>query len=134
MNHLFKILFYFVLSFSFLSCSSDDEKPNFSRDEFLKMAREGDPNLEVIVPSSFTESLVNCGDYKPACRYGYRVKIKRIDAVVLFYEDQKNALAAAKRIKGFVARNWVFDEVRGEPILERFVKKYTQAVDALEAN
>ena len=48
----------------------------------------------------------------------------------LFYDDQKDALKAAKRIKGYVSRNWVLDEVRGEPVLERFVVKYLKAKKA----
>jgi len=111
-----------------LSCT-DDRPHNYSKEEIFMMAREGDPEVEVIVPKSISESLVNCTDYKPACRYGFRVKIKRIQMVAIYYENQDNALKAATRIRGYVARNWVFDEVKGEPILERFVKKYFDAHD-----
>ena len=103
---------------------------NFSREEFLAMARKGDPNLKIRTPKSITDVLVNCNDYTPACRYGYRVIVKRIEMVVLYYEDQKNALKAAKRAKAYIARNWVLDEVRGEPILERFSTKYLEAKPA----
>ena len=124
-----KLLLSLCIFISLSGCFSD-ELPNYSREQLLNMGREGDPNLEVLVPASISESLVNCHEYTPSCRFGYRVIIKKIEMVALFYEKQDDALKAAKRVRGYVARNWVFDDVAGEPILERFVQKYFKAVKA----
>lgn len=121
-----------LLSLFILSSCSDEEKPNFSNAEFLKMARVGDPDLEVIIPSSISETLVHCSDYTPPCRYGLKVVVKNVQLKALFFDHQKDALEAGLRIKGYVARNWVLDDVTGEPILERFVEKYLEAKRASE--
>ncbi len=123
--------FIFLVSISLLSCS-DDEKPNFSNKEFLEMARRGDPDLKLILPKDISQTVVQCGDYEPACRYGLKVVVKKVELKALFYDEQKNALKAAKRIEGYVSRNWVLDDVRGEPILERFVTEYLEAKKASE--
>ena len=39
------------------------------------------------------------------------------------FSSEKTAKKEAKRIKEYYYKNWVFDEVRGEPPLEIFVKK-----------
>ena len=94
------------------------------------MARKGDPNLTMVVPKSIAHATVQCGDYTPVCRYGYRVVVKNLEMAVLFYETPAEALKSANRIRGYTARNWVLDDVRGEPVLERFVIKYLNAKPA----
>jgi hypothetical protein len=127
-----KYLSLFILLFSISSCSEEEEKPNYSNGEFLKMARIGDPDLKLIIPSSISETLVQCSDYTPSCRYGLKVIVKKIQLKALFFDHQKDALEAALRIKGYVARNWVLDDVAGEPILERYVIKHLGAKKASE--
>ena len=120
---------YLFLIFILTGCFSD--KPmNYSREEFLEMAKKGEPNLRIVTPKGLTDVIVNCRDYTPRCRYGYRVIVRNIQMVILFYEQQEDALKAAKRIRGYVSRNWVMDEVRGEPVLERYVTKYLKAKKA----
>lgn len=117
----------FLLVF-IISCSG--EGPTYSRGELMQMATQGDPNLTVVAPKSISHATVECKDYTPRCRYGYRVIVKNLEMAVLFYEKPSDALKAAKRIKGYTARNWVLDDVRGEPVLERFAKKYLNAKEA----
>lgn len=113
-----KISFPFLfLAFIFNSCS---DSPNLNKEQVLEMLREGDPNLEVMVPLSISQPLVNCGEYLPPCQVGYKVKIKNMEVTGLFYEDQKRAYKSAKSMRGYHLRNWAFDQVAGEPILERF--------------
>lgn len=119
---------YFLLLTLLAACTSD--APTYSREEFLDMAREGDPNLKLVAPKSISHAVINCSDYKPSCRYGVKVIVKNLEMGVLFYEKPKDALKAAKRIKGYISRNWVLDDVRGEPVLERFVVKYLKAEPA----
>ncbi len=120
-------LLLIILSLSLLSCSKD-RPPNYSPEEMLAKGREADPTLELVIPKSITESVVNCYSYTPPCRFGYKIIVKRIEMIALYYEDQDDALKAAKRAKAYIARNWVFDDVVGEPILERFVKQQFGAV------
>jgi len=94
------------------------------------MAREGDPELKLILPTSIAETVVDCGDYTPNCRYGLKVVVKNVELKALFYDKQDDALKAGKRARAYVSRNWVLDDVAGEPVLERFVKKYLYAKKA----
>ena len=114
------------------SCTKDDSVPNYSNQDFLKMAREGDPDLKVLIPSGISEALVHCSEYTPECRYGLKVIVKQLQLKALFYDSQTDALEAAKRVKGYVSRNWVLDDAVGEPILERFVEKSLKGKKALE--
>ncbi len=91
------------------------------------MLLEADPGLEIMVPASMTEPLVVCADYLPPCKVGYKVKVKGMEVVGLYYESQKNAYKSAKSMRGYHLRNWAFDHVKGEPILERFFEKHLNA-------
>ena len=118
-----------VLFVLLISCTAS-EGPTYSRGEMMEMATKGDPNISVVAPKSISHATVQCSDYTPRCRYGYRIIVKNLEMAVLFYEKPSDALKAAKRIRGYTARNWVLDDVRGEPVLERFVKKYLNAKEA----
>lgn len=112
-----------------ISCS-EKELPNYSGSELLAMGRVGDPSLSLVIPKDMATAAVNCYAYTPNCRYGYRIKLKHVEMKALFYDKQENALMAAKRARAYISRNWVFDDVTGEPILERFVVKYLDAKKA----
>lgn len=120
---------WFIFLFILVSCSCSEELPNYSKEEMLGFAREADPNMKIKI-GDLSKTLVDCKDYIPRCRTGFRVVLKGIKFNALLYNDQKTALIAAKRIRGFIARNWVFDEVRGEPVLERMVTKFLKGKPA----
>ena len=114
----------------FLIACSSDKAPTYTRQELFSMAKKGAPDLTLVAPKSIDEHVVDCTSYTPACRYGHKVNLKNITMIALFYDKTKDAEQAAKRIKGYTSRNWVFDDVTGEPILERFVVKYLKAKPA----
>lgn len=116
-----KLLFTLLL---LASCSGPE---TYDHLQIMEMARKGDPDLEIMLPPSLDKPLVYCSYYKPPCFTGYKVKIKKLMVTALEYKDPMAALISAKAIDGYIARNWVFDDVRGEPILERFVVKYLGA-------
>jgi len=109
-----------LLSLILYSCNEEEIKLNYSRDEMLGWARSADPTMQIKV-GTIDKALVDCKDYKIRCRIGYMVVIKRLYMKALYYESQIDARESARRLKAYRSRNWVFDDVRGEPILERFV-------------
>lgn len=123
-------LFYLFFSFILVSCSCSKELPNYGKKEMMNFAFNADPKMEIKI-GSISKALVDCKDYTPRCQTGFRVVLKGLEFNALLYKNQKSALKAAKRIRGYVARNWVFDEVRGEPILERIVVKHLKGKPAL---
>ncbi len=119
------MLKYICLFFLILSCN-EKMKPNFSKDQMLSMARKGDPTMTIKV-GSIDKALVDCHDYKFKCRIGFLVVIKGLEMKALYYESQKDSIQSSKRLKAYRARNWVFEDVAGEPILERFVVEHLKA-------
>ena len=120
------VLFFIVL----VGCTSEEEPlPNISQGDMFRMAKIADPNMKIEI-GTMQKASVTCGDYKIPCKIGYLVKIKNMDIKVLYYLNQDRALKSAKRIRGYVSRNWVFDDVRGEPILERIIMKHMDAKPA----
>lgn len=108
----------------------EKEQPKWQRLELLEIARNAEPSFEVVMPESIAQRVVKCEDYSIPCLNGYKIKIKKMTIIVLEYPDVDIAYKAARRIDGYVTRNWVFDDVTGEPILERFVQKTFKAYRA----
>ena len=108
----------FLSLFLFISCN--EEEPNMDQLELLEMIRSMEEDVEVLVPPSLDKPLVFCNEYMPPCKLGYKVKIKGLEVTALFYQEKKNAKESAKSLKGYQFRNWAFDDVKDEPILERF--------------
>lgn len=122
-------LISFLLIFTLVSCSCSEESPTWSKEEMLGFAKEADPKMQIKI-GNLSKTLVDCKTYTPRCIIGYRVVIKGMMFNALTYPDQKTAINAAKRIRGYYSRNWAFDEVRGEPVLERIVVKYLKGKPA----
>ena len=71
---------------------------------------------------------ITCEGYGEGCITGFKVKIGVLEAVVIQFDEMKNARKAAKRIDQYYKYNWVFDNVTDEPRLERFFEKVYEAV------
>jgi hypothetical protein len=122
-----KIALSLMLIFLFSSCSCSSEKPNLDQMQLLEMVREIESDVELMVPPSLDKPLVNCYKFLPPCKLGYKVKIKGLEVTALYYEDKSKAKESATSIRGYQFRNWAFDQVRGEPILERFFENKIEA-------
>ncbi len=85
-----------------------------------------DSSVSLVLPSKMTEG-VTCAEYGEACIGAHIVGVQRIQMIAVEFTDEASALAAAKKFRGYYSRNWLFDDVSGEPLLEKFV------VEALEA-
>ncbi len=90
------------------------------------MAQKEDPNITFVLPKSITEG-ISCQNYPPGCLSGKTAELKKITIVVVQFDTEESAERAAKVINQYYARNWVFDDVTGEPVLEHFVKKVFDA-------
>jgi len=86
------------------------------------MAQEVDPSVAVVLPRNINEG-VSCTSYSEGCHSAHIVKIRNLDIIAVEFMNQDQAILCAKKIRGFYSRNWVFDDVTGEPILEKFVEK-----------
>ena len=90
------------------------------------MTVKADPTAALILPKSMSEG-ISCTDYTQGCIGGHTVKVKGLNFIAVEFDNTKNAKKAAKKIKGYYTRNWVLDDVAGEPILERFVVEHLEA-------
>jgi len=85
-----------------------------------------DASLKFVLPSKMNEG-VTCAEYGDGCVGAHIVSVRNLEMIAVEFLDEKSAVSASKRLRGYHSRNWLFDDVTGEPLLEKFV------VDALEA-
>ncbi len=112
------------------ACSSKEE--TWTKIDLYKMAVKIEPNLEFVLPKDLASG-VQCRNYPPGCVRGMRAKLRRELITAVEFTDKKKKKNAAFNINQYYAKNWVFDDVTGEPVLESFVKQAFGAIRPKEA-
>jgi hypothetical protein len=106
-----------LLSLLLIACSKE---VRYSKEALLKKAQAADPSVTVILPSSMNDG-VQCQEYLPPCISGHVVSVRGIEMLALEYENEAKAKEVAQKYKAYFVGNWIFDDVTGEPLLEKFV-------------
>ncbi len=107
------------------SCSRNE---NVGRYALLRIAQKLDPTVEPLLAETLSGGL-RCVKvdgtpvYGEGCIGAFKVKVQLLDITVLEFKSFELAEKEAKRLGQYHYKNWVFDEVAGEPVLENFVKK-----------
>ena len=120
-------LIFLLLSLCTLFTSCSKEASYGAMDMYM-MAYEFDKTIEEVRVTDPSQSL-RCEMYPPGCVDGSakRFKVRLVDLVVVQFHTAKKACLAAKKLNQFYIRNWLLDDVKGEPVLESFVKEVYKA-------
>lgn len=97
------------------------------------MGIEADPTIELVGISNNEEHRrILCKNYGEGCvkGTGRRIKIKKVEVIAIMFKTTADAKKEALKINQYYARNWVFDDVKGEPIQEKFLIDTYNAIDA----
>lgn len=114
-----------LLLLSILSASCTKEL-KYTKEELLELGQKKEPDARFLLPKSVTEG-VNCADYTAGCISGHTMKVLGLEMILVEFETEEAAIAAAKKFRGYYVRNWLLDDVSGEPILEKFVVENLEA-------
>lgn len=117
------LLFLTLLSILGASCTKEVK---YSKEALLDMAQDADPSVTVVLPKNMAEG-IHCSDYSEGCLAGHTVRVKNLDMIAVEFTTEAQAIYAAKKFRGYYLRNWFFDDVSGEPVLEKFVVEKLQA-------
>ncbi len=126
-----KILLLTIL----LSITSCSEEKRYSASQMWRMAQTKDPNIELIIVTDPTKRIL-CENYKAkGCikGSGKRIKVRLVDLIAIEFDTEENAKEAARTYNQYYAKNWFFDDVRGEPVLESFIKEVYDAKNPVES-
>lgn len=115
----------YLILLSILSASCTKEL-KYTKEDLYLMAVKAEPTTQLILPKSMTEG-VSCADYTSGCLSAHIVRVKNLDMIAVEFMTTDEAIFAAKKFRGLYTRNWLLDDVVGEPILETF------AADVLKA-
>lgn len=123
-NTLFPLL---ILALSILTASCEEKvELKYTKEELYFRATAIDPDIKFILPKSLSEG-ARCEDYSKNCLSAHFVRVKNLELIAVEFMSEKDAIFAAKKYRGLFLRNWMFDDVVGEPVLEKFM------MDKLEA-
>lgn len=112
-----------LLSILAASCTKEVK---YTKEALLAKAQEADPSVTVVLPRSISEG-VQCTDYSEGCLSAHIVKIQNLEMIAVEFTKESEALFAAKKYRGYYLRNWLLDDVTGEPVLEKFVVEKLEA-------
>jgi hypothetical protein len=109
-------LCFLFIGITACSCSDENKIP---RDIMIKMTMKADPEAKLVIPT--LGQGVTCAEYGPGCHGAHTVALKKMEMIVVEYDTMENAKKDALRLKAYYKKNWLFDDVMNEPVLERFV-------------
>lgn len=108
-----------ALCFIQLACSKKVEKVElrYTPEEFMTLAHETSLSTEK------GEGEIKFSDYSPGVnRLDSRALVyKRLSFFAIEFETVDQARSEALRLNQYYSRNWLFDRVEGEPVLEDYV-------------
>jgi len=108
-----------LMNLFFISCK--EEEPKYTKEQLYFMAKEIDSNLSFVLPKTLKDG-IKCSDYIEGCLSGHTVRARGLEMIAVEFAFEKQARDAAIKYNGYYLRNWMFDDVSGEPLLEDFVK------------
>lgn len=114
-----KTILFLFLTLLFISCSKKETLP---KEDFISRLKTANSSLIVT-----TEKTTTCAQYEKGCLNIIILKLEELQFIAIEFDSIQSATYQAKKIKGFRLENWVLDDVRGEPILERFATHGIQA-------
>jgi hypothetical protein len=106
--------------------ASCTKEVKYTKEDLLAKAQAADPSVTYIIPKSITAG-VSCHEYTEGCVSAHIVRVKDLDLIAVEFMTEAEAIHAAKKFRGYYIRNWLLDDVSGEPILEKFVTEKLEA-------
>lgn len=117
------ILPFIALLIATVSCTKELK---YTKEDLLKILMKVDPTIKIILPKSINDG-VTCAEYnQEGCLSAHIVQIKNLEMIGVEFTTEAQAIMAAKKYRGYYTRNWLLDDVTGEPDLEKFVTEHLQ--------
>jgi hypothetical protein len=106
----------------------EEKEPRYSKEDLLRLTpSEGDDRMETVLGQSVTD-IIPCSNYGEGCLSVHRFKSRRLEYIAVEFSSIAQAQASARKIRAWTARNWLFDDVYKEPMLERWLCQYLECV------
>ena len=116
----------FILIFLILLFASCTKELKYTKEELFAKAQKADSSVTFILPKSMGEG-VTCAAYTEGCVAAHIVQVRHLDLIAVEFLTEEQAKFAAKKVRGYYLRNWLLDDVAGEPELERFAEQLLEA-------
>ena len=84
---------------------------------------EGPDKIEIILARNIND-VIPCSNYGDGCLSVHRLRAQNLDFLAIEFTHPDLAKKAAQKIHGWTVQNWLFDDVEGEPVLQRWLQKY----------
>ena len=108
---------------SLISCTKELKD---TKEDILALAKDADASTTIILPKTLADG-IHCSDYTEGCLSAHIVKVQNLDFIAVEFHNEEQAIYAAKKVRGFYLFNWMFDDITGEPVLERFMTQSLKA-------
>jgi len=153
MSYFRYTLIALLLSSFLISCSGKEEEPTLDRFTLIKEVMEWEKEQwrkEGIKEADFKQAKTKNPKFElvladgigkgPMCSWVKKydipeeeclgimyVRVRKVEFLLVEFSTVKTARNLARRLNGFYKANFLFDEVRGEPVLESFMRNIVKA-------
>ena len=113
----------FFVACCLVSCTKEVK---YTKEELYAKAVAAEPTVTFVLPKGISEG-ITCSSYTEGCLSAHTVSVRQIEMIAVEFMTEEQAKFAAKKVRGYYVRNWLFDDVSGEPVLEKFVTESLEA-------
>lgn len=118
-----KVIYILIASVILSSCTKELK---YTKEQLYLKALAADSSVSFILPKTLEDG-IKCQDYTDGCVAGHTIQVQKLNMIAVEFMTEEQAKYAAKKFRGYYLRNWLFDDVTGEPALERFIEKSLEA-------
>ncbi len=116
------IIINYVILLLLLSCFSKED--SFSQAEIWDLISQNSKDAKIVpIANHEIHRRVVCKNYGPGCinGTGKRIAIKGIEFLIIRFQSPEKARTEARRINQWYVRDWILDDIKNEPVLEKFM-------------
>lgn len=120
----------FFLAFSLLAFSACKEEPKWTSAQITEIVTQAPGGTSEVVMTDENTPISQCVGYGQRCvmQSGRIFKLGLVTFIAIEFTTTEDAWFAARELGQFYSRNWLFDDVKGEPSVETFVREHFGAV------
>lgn len=112
-----------LMAFTLLSFTSCKEEPKWTSAQITEIVMKAPGGATEVVMTEENTPISQCVGYGQRCvmQSGRIFKLGLVTFIAVEYATTEDAWFAARELGQYYSRNWLFDDVKGEPSVETFV-------------
>lgn len=116
-----------ILALLLLCIACSEKEVVYTKEQMMAMGpKDSTDKVELLLARNIND-VIPCSNYGEGCLSVHRLQARKLEFIAVEFATSAEAIVGSKKIRGWRVKNWLFDDVEGEPELMDWIQKYYQA-------